>query len=87
MFLVDDILLSPIHGLLFVFRELHKAVQQESVNEGLACRTQLSELYMMLETKRISEEEFEAGEKELLDRLDEIQDKDTGSDDEGEAEN
>jgi hypothetical protein len=42
---------------------------------------------MMLETKRISEEEFEAGEKELLDRLDKIQDKDTGSDDEGEAEN
>jgi hypothetical protein len=73
MFLIDNILLFPAHGLLAVFRELNNAVQQEFANEGEAIRTALSELYMMLETGQVTEEEFDRREKELLDRLDEFE--------------
>lgn len=73
MFLIDNILLAPARGLLAIFREIDQAARQEFENESDAIRTELSELYMMLETGRIQEEEFDAREKELLDRLDVIQ--------------
>jgi len=73
MLVIDDILMFPLRGLFFIFREIHNAVEQERLNEEENIRTTLSELYMMLETKRISEEEFDRKEKELLDRLEAIQ--------------
>jgi hypothetical protein len=73
MFLVDDILLSPVKGILWVFREIHDAAQQELAGEGEAITAALSELYMRLETGQITEAEFDAREKTLLDRLDQLQ--------------
>jgi len=73
MFILDDILLFPVTGILWTFRKLHKAVLQELDTEAENITAQLSELYMMLETGKISEEEFDSREKDLLDRLDEIQ--------------
>jgi Gas vesicle protein G len=73
MFLVDDILLSPVKGVLWVFREVHDAAQQELAGESEAITAALSELYMRLETGQITEEEFDAREKGLLDRLDRLQ--------------
>jgi len=70
MFLIDDILLSPAKGLLWVFREIHDAAQQELAGESETITAALSELYMRLETERITEVEFDAQEKVLLDRLD-----------------
>jgi hypothetical protein len=73
MFLVDDILLSPVKGVLWVFREIHDAAQQELAGENEAITAALSELYMRLETGQITETEFDAQEKVLLDRLDRLQ--------------
>ncbi len=73
MFLVDDILLSPVKGVLWVFREIHDAAQKEKAGESEAITAALSELYMRLETGQIAEEEFDAQEKVLLDRLDRLQ--------------
>ena len=73
MFIVDDILLFPAKSLIWIFRELHNAVQQEQTNESESLTIELSELYMMLETGKITEEEFDKREAEILDRLDEIQ--------------
>jgi len=70
MFLVDDLLLCPIKGILWVFREIRDAAQQEKAGEGESITAALSELYMQLETGRITEAEFDAREKVLLDRLD-----------------
>ena len=70
MFFVDDILLSPVKGVLWVFREIHDAAQQELAGESEAITVALSELYMRLETRQITEAEFDAQEKVLLDRLD-----------------
>jgi hypothetical protein len=75
MLLLDDILLFPIKSIFWMFREIHNAAQEELASETEDITAELSELYMMLETGRITEEEFDAREKELLDRLDEIQER------------
>ncbi|MBI2191523.1 MAG: gas vesicle protein GvpG [Planctomycetes bacterium] len=79
MLLVDDILLFPYRSLTFILREVHRAAQEELVGESEALTVSLSELYMMLETNRITEEEFEAREKEILDRLDQLQEAEAAS--------
>ncbi len=73
MFLIDDLLLSPVKGVLWVFREIHDAAQQELAGESEAITAALSELYMKLETGQITEAEFDSQEKVLLDRLDRLQ--------------
>ncbi len=70
MFLVDDLLLFPIKGILWVFREIHDAAQEEMAGTEESITAALSELYMKLETGRLTEAEFDAQEKVLLDRLD-----------------
>jgi peptidoglycan hydrolase CwlO-like protein len=56
-----------------VFREIHDAAQQELAGESQAITAALGELYMRLETEQITEAEFDAQEKMLLDRLDRLQ--------------
>ena len=68
MLIVDDF-------LFWIFREVHKAAQQELDGEAEAITAKLSELYRMLETGRIKEAECDAREKSLLDRLDKIQER------------
>jgi hypothetical protein len=85
MFLVDNILLAPFNSLIWVFKEVHKAAQQEIDGEAEYVAHALSELYMQLETGELTEDEFAAQEKVLLDRLDEIWERDHGADDATEA--
>ena len=73
MVLVDDLLMFPIRSVLWIFREIHNAAQEELANEAESITAELSDLYMRLETGKISEEEFAAEEKTLLERLDRIQ--------------
>jgi hypothetical protein len=72
MLLVDDILFFPVHSILWIFREISKVAHEELAGEAQAITEQLRILYMQLETGRISEQQFEAEEKLLLDRLDAI---------------
>jgi len=81
MLVIDDILLSPFHGLGFIVRQIQHAAEQELANESDNLRAELSELYMMLETHQITEEEFTAREATLLDRLDRVEEEDTDADD------
>ncbi len=73
MIVVDDLLLAPIRSVLWIFREIHNAAQEELANEAESITAELSNLYMRLETGKISEEEFVAEEKILLERLDRVQ--------------
>ena len=73
MFLVDDILLAPFHGLLWMFEEIHRAAQEEMAGDAESITAELSTLYMRLETGKITEQEFAEQEKVLLDRLDKIE--------------
>ena len=82
MFLVDNLLLSPFTSLLWVFKEINEAVQQVKAGEADGVTRSLSELYMRLETGVITEEQFTAEEKQLLDRLDAIEARNEGGDSE-----
>ncbi len=82
MFLIDNVLLAPVSGVMYVFREIRAAAQAEAAKNADALRAQLAELYGMLESGRISSEQFDAKEKELLDRLDEISRVSEGENDE-----
>ena len=73
MLILDNLLLSP---LLWIFREINESVQKEQAGEAEAVTRSLSELYMKLDTGAITEEEFDAAEAVLLDRLDAIQERD-----------
>lgn len=82
MFLVDDILFAPARGLLWIFKEIRNAVEEEQANEAETITTKLSEIYMMLETGQMTEAEFDAAEKVLLDRLDVIRERTAGGSEE-----
>jgi hypothetical protein len=84
MVLVDGLLLLPVRGIAFVVKRIHEAAERELQGRADAIRSELRELYRMLEAGRISEEEFEAQERRLLDRLSEIESSGAGSDDESE---
>lgn len=73
MLIVDDLLTAPIKGVFWIFKEIHNAALQEQAGEAEMITARLSELYMLLETGQITEAEFDAQEKQLLDRLDQIQ--------------
>jgi hypothetical protein len=88
--LVDDLLLAPITGFLWVFRKIHEAAQEEMLGEADAITQELRELYMMLETGKVTEAEFGDRERTLLDRLEAIQGRESepeqeDEDEEGEA--
>jgi hypothetical protein len=72
MLLVDDILFFPVSSILWVFREISKIAYEDLAGEAQSITEQLRLLYMQLETGRINEQQFDAEEKLLLDRLDAI---------------
>ena len=73
MLLVDDILFFPVTSILWVFREVGKIAQKELAGEAQSITEELRLLYMQLETGRITEQQFDAEEMLLLDRLDAIE--------------
>jgi len=83
MFILDKLLTTP---LLWIAKEINEAVQKEKAGESEAITQSLSELYMRLETGKMTEEEFEAEEKQLLDRLDAIELRNQAADAESEDE-
>ena len=73
MMMIDDILVFPFKSLLMVFREIYNAAIQELEQEGERIRLELSQLYLSLETGGIDEATFDERERDLLDRLDELE--------------
>ena len=72
MFLVDDLLLSPIKGLASVCRKVQEAARQDLENQEKAAVAALGELHRRLEMGQISEEEFDAEENRLLEKIDKV---------------
>jgi hypothetical protein len=73
MILIDDILMSPFRGLLWIFEEIRDAAEQERGAEADAITLELQRLYTTFESGQITESEFDLKESALLDRLDRIQ--------------
>ncbi len=72
MFLVDDLILAPGSFLIWVMRKVYDAAQEELENDTACITTDLTDLHRKLEAGAITEAQFEAHEKELLDRLDRV---------------
>lgn len=73
MLLIDDLILAPGRFVLWIANQVNEAVGQELDQEGERLTAELCELHRRLESGALNEEEFDARESELLDRLDELE--------------
>jgi hypothetical protein len=72
MFLLDDILLSPVKGLAAVCRKVQEAARQDLENQEKGAMSDLGELHRRLEMGEIDENEFDAQETQLLERIESL---------------
>ena len=73
MFIIDDILFSPIKGLLYIFKEIEKIAGEEIEGTPEKLKRELLELQMLFEIDQIDEEEYARKEKNILERLNALQ--------------
>jgi len=71
MGLLDSILLAPVKGPYWIAKKVHERAIDELLDEDGA-RKELKELYTSFEKGKISEEDFERQEEELVERLEQI---------------
>jgi hypothetical protein len=68
------VLTIPFRGLLRVFDEVAEQAEQELYNED-AVKAELMDLYQRLEAGSLSEQDFGQHEAELVQRLEEIEER------------
>jgi hypothetical protein len=73
MFLLDDILLAPLHGLIWIGQKICAVVDREQLDEELV-KEKLLELQFQYEyeLEPMSEEAYKSRENELLEQLEAI---------------
>ena len=71
MFLIDDILLAPLNGIIWLGKKINEVAEKEFSDEG-RIKEKLMELQLKFELDKISEKEYNKQEAELLARLDAI---------------
>ncbi len=71
MFLIDDILLAPLNGIIWLGKKINEVAEKEFSDEGLI-KEKLMQAQLRFEMDEISEEEYNKQETELLARLDAI---------------
>src|SRR5690242_16908672 len=72
MLFLDDLLLFPISGFKFILRTLQRAAEEEYTDDA-PLKEALLELQVRLENDEITEAEYVKLEREILDRLREVQ--------------
>ena len=73
MFIIDDIILSPLKGLIWLSEKINDVAQREFSDEGLI-KERLMDLQLRFELDEMDEETYTRQEKELLERLNAIHD-------------
>jgi len=68
VFIIDNILLAPAKGLLFVFKEIHKRAIAELYDES-GIQKKLIELHMAYDLGEIEEQDYAELENQLIERL------------------
>ncbi|MFH1159574.1 MAG: gas vesicle protein GvpG [bacterium] len=71
MFLIDDILLAPLKGIIFIGKKINEVIEKEMSDEG-AIKERLMALQLKFELDEIDEEEYDKREDELLKLLENI---------------
>ncbi len=72
MFLLDDILLSPMKGLAAICRKVEEAARQDLENQEKGAMSALGELHRRLETGQIDEKDFDLEEARLLEHMERL---------------
>ena len=65
MFLIDDILLAPLKGVIFIAEKINEVIVKETSDEG-SIKERLMALQLKFEMDEIDEEEYDKKEDELL---------------------
>jgi len=71
MFILDDIVLAPLKGLIFIGNKIDELMQREISDEG-RIKERLMELQLKFEMDEITVEEYDKREEELLDMIERI---------------
>ncbi|MEI6456067.1 MAG: gas vesicle protein GvpG [bacterium] len=71
MFLIDDIFLAPLKGIIFVGKKIDEMIQKEHSDEG-RIKERLMALQLKFEMDEISVEEYDKQEEELLGLIEQI---------------
>jgi hypothetical protein len=71
MFLIDDILLAPLNGIIWLGKQINEVIETEFSDQGLI-KEKLMRLQLKFEMDEISEAEYNKQEQELLAHLDAI---------------
>ena len=79
MFLIDDIFLAPLKGVIWLGKKIDEVVEKELSDEGLI-KEKLMEAQLKFELDEMSEEEYKKEEEKLLTRLDAIRKAKEGGD-------
>ena len=77
MFLIDDILLAPLKGIIFIGKKINEVIEKEMSDEG-SIKERLMALQLKFEMDEIDEEEYDRREDELLKLLERIREEKTG---------
>ncbi len=72
MLLIDDLILAPGKFVFWILRQVHEAAEKEMDQEAERLTAELGELHRRLESGALDEREFDARERHILDRLDEL---------------
>ena len=68
MFLLDDLLMAPFKGIIFLAEKINEVIEKETSDEG-SIKERLMALQLKFEMDEISEEEYDEREDELLNLL------------------
>jgi len=71
MFIIDDILLAPLKGVIFIAEKINEVIEKEMSDEG-SIKERLMALQLKFEMDEIDEEEYDKREDELLELLENI---------------
>jgi len=75
MFIIDDILLAPVKGVVYIAKKIHELAEEDLADTGEKLKRELLDLQMLFETDQISEEEYQKKEKNILERLEALKEK------------
>ena len=72
MFLIDDILLAPLKGVVWIGKKINEVAEKEQLSNEGEIKEKLMELQFRFELDEIDVEEYDRQEKEILEQLDAI---------------
>ncbi len=75
MFLIDDILLAPIKGIVWIAEKVRDMAAEELEDAPEKLQRELLDLQMALEVEQITETEYQKREKDILERLEALKKK------------